>query len=962
MLKTIKYILSILIFFIIYSSYDYFPSVFAADQSWTTGGPFNGNEMDLAIGKNNIYASGYNGVWESINRGFSWREKNNGIPTPYDVNNIEVSTNNDSLIFASTWEQGLYKSLDCGDNWVRIDSFPGNYIRKLKIDPYNDNILYVGTGSVNQLGTIYKTIDGGDHWQELNLGARGIIAYITIETTNSQIITTGIINSQTPGRYKSEDGGINWIKFSNENNIDFPDFPTANPQLYYKITNNKLYISLDKGNSWSLTNNNGLPGNFQIRYLTVDHNNAYIIFLFSIQHGVYKSTDAGNTWIPINNDLIGNLDLSLFQDLYIDKNNISTIYITTKGNGVWQYTFFELAPTATPTPQPTPTSLEPIVFLPGLGGSWNHENMILGIEKPQTEWYMTPGIKVYDGLIETFKNAGYKTDSGDRNLYIFNYNWTKPVVLIAEDLKNYIQNVVKPATGVKVNLVGHSLGGLVAETYVKDNQASPVKKIIILGSPLKGIPSIYYLWEGGNLSKAFNPWQRIGVGLLLHLRKPGFYTTMETARSVIPILKDLLPTFNYIKENSREKILSQMSQKNDWLLQFNSSLPENIFKITYNFIGVIPNSTIRFINVSTPSWIDKILGFWIDGKPDNDEYATGDQTVTTESATLNGTNIFNLENINHQELVTSIYGQQKIMDILNLNPSIISSASSAFNYESALVFQVASSVFLRATDANGNSLGEGDGKLIIIPNPETGQYQIELTGVDAGQYKLYIGQIVDNKDLWTTISDFIDNNRVISYKINFNNSSPLKNPLIDNSGETYFKTLQIQISDLENETAQKNYLPIVKKMIFFNLRNIKYSFKQHKIEKGITSLYKLRMQIGFWERIWKLDKKNAVFLKNTIQEIIENAQQVYIISENNKGGVYNIHRLKQELKLAQKFFNEMEYEIKKIDNKKITDNKYGALYLLAQEKLKEAKSSISYQSHINAIAVQFFYQETIIHK
>ena len=112
--------------------------------------------------------------------------------------------------------------------------------------------------------------------------------------------------------YKKSSGtfvGGHWRKGSYKGTTTF----TKNhSQVYYKIVNSKLYISLNKEVSWSPTNDNGLPNNFQIRYFTIDHTDANIIFLFSIQFGVYESKDAGYSWNPINNGLFGNFDLSYF--------------------------------------------------------------------------------------------------------------------------------------------------------------------------------------------------------------------------------------------------------------------------------------------------------------------------------------------------------------------------------------------------------------------------------------------------------------------------------------------------------------------------------------------------------------------------------------------------------------------------------------------------------------------------
>jgi len=614
-------------------------------------------------------------------------------------------------------------------------------------------------------------------------------------------------------------------------------------------------------------------------------------------------------------------------------------------------------PSSTSTPTPTPTPLQPLILLPGLGASWNHENMILGIDKPQSDWYMTPGIKVYDGLIETLKNAGYKTESEDKNLFIFNYNWTKPVNLISEDIKTYIENVVKPNSGTKIDLVGHSLGGLVARTYVQNNQDNPIDQLLTLGSPHKGIPSIYYLWEGGNLNKALSGWQRISAGLLVHLKKSGFSTTMETLRSVAPGLKDLLPTFNYLKQDSQEKSLNQMSQKNDWLIGLNSSLPNHLINVANNLVGLLPNSTTRWIIVNNRDWLETILGLWPDGKPINEEFGNGDQTVLAESAILSGAKIFNLENINHTDLVTSITGQQKIMEILNLSPSSISTLSANINYEPALVFQVASPAILEIFDNEGNSVGYGDGKLMIVPNAQPGEYQINLTGIATGEYNLYIGQILSNKDFWTTTSGSIDNGGEIGYRINFDPSSPKEDPIIDQTGESHLKSAQNKLLELKDYIAQQNIPKPTKRTLLSHLNHLVRLLNKGKIEDSIISLYRLRHQLNLWSMSGKLNEQDNRYLKNKIQEIIEELEEVYVIIETNKGGTYNQGRLTRELKLATQNFQRMEAKLKALVEQGKAKPDYGIPYSLALEKLNQAKSSTSFEAHINALGAYFLSKE-----
>jgi hypothetical protein len=109
-----------------------------------------------------------------------------------------------------------------------------------------------------------------------------------------------------------------------------------------------------------------------------------------------------------------------------------------------------------------------------------------------------------------------------------------------------------------------------------------------------------------------------------------------------------------------------------------------------------------------------------------------------------------------------------------------------------------------------------------------------------------------------------------------------------------------------------------------------------------------------------LDENKACYFKNKTQEIIDNFEEVYIISETNKGKNYNQHHLKTEISLAQKTFEMMENRLKKLANQGGVNPSYGALYLLAQEKLNEAKNSTSYHSHINALGARFLSQEAFI--
>lgn len=608
-----------------------------------------------------------------------------------------------------------------------------------------------------------------------------------------------------------------------------------------------------------------------------------------------------------------------------------------------------------------PSQPQPIVLLPGLGASWNHESMILGESQPQSEWSMTPGIKLYDGLIQTLKNAGYQTEGDDKNLFIFNYDWTRPVTNIANDLKTYIQTTVNPPPGTKIDLIGHSLGGLVARTYLQNNPDHPVDQLLTLGSPHKGAPKVYYLWEGGQIEKALEPWQRILAGLLLHLKKPSSTSAADAVHTAFPVLKDLLPTFNYLLKNSTEKPVNEMNQRNDWLIGLNNSPPNHLLNHLNAFLGNINNSTAEWIKVTDPYWIEKILGLWPDGKPTGEEIpAAGDKFVLNKSAQLSGAAVTTLNNLDHGEIVTESQAIQILTNTLVLHPSSISNASADI-YNTSLVFYLASPATISSLrDPNNNPVGSIEGRMAIVYQPVNGEYKIEIVGIyPGGEYRLFVGQITGNKDRWMTIQGEINPAETKIYTINFNSTSPLTNPLVDPQGEQNSGNARAKLSDLKKFIGQQNIGEETKSALISHLNIILRLLDSNKIEKTILSLYSFRQHLNSWEKEGKISPDLNRYLKNKVLEIIDDLQQAYIILETNQGGVYDPKRLANEINTAVKIFRTMESQLFANYNQGLADADDGALYQRAFEKLQRMERSSSYEAHINALGVKHLSQEAL---
>lgn len=160
--------------------------------------------------------------------------------------------------------------------------------------------------------------------------------------------------------------------------------------------------------------------------------------------------------------------------------------------------------------------------------------------------YFDTEIVTYKPIIDYLKNSGYveynvDNDENKRNascggqaddpaqlnalrarhptLFVFPYDWRRS---IGDDtgagrnvskLRDYIDCVRRIYPNTQVNIVAHSLGGLLSRRYILENTASHnVKTLITIGSPWLGAPrSMHALETGSFMSTAFDA-EDAGIG------------------------------------------------------------------------------------------------------------------------------------------------------------------------------------------------------------------------------------------------------------------------------------------------------------------------------------------------------------------------------------------------------------------------------------------------------------------
>jgi photosystem II stability/assembly factor-like uncharacterized protein len=204
------------------------------------------------------------------------------------------------LFFFGATGGGVWKSINFGQNWYPVSDkfFKSPSIGAIRMAPSNPNIIYAGTGSDGIRSNViagkgvYKSLDQGESWTFIGLEKTAHIGAIEINPSNADIAYVAAIgNAFAPneerGVFKTDDGGNHWKKVLYLNDsIGFSDLEL------HPINANIIYAC-----SWR-----------------VDRK-PWTIISGTNEGGIYRSIDAGNTWIKLDvglpNGFIGKIDLAI---------------------------------------------------------------------------------------------------------------------------------------------------------------------------------------------------------------------------------------------------------------------------------------------------------------------------------------------------------------------------------------------------------------------------------------------------------------------------------------------------------------------------------------------------------------------------------------------------------------------------------------------------------------------------
>lgn len=480
------------------------------------------------------------------------------------------------------------------------------------------------------------------------------------------------------------------------------------------------------------------------------------------------------------------------------------------------YEFFELINNGV-----VDEKVKKVIILPGLGASWNGDALVYGSDVEDSEWKMTPFVKNYDSLMEYLDEEGVEYE-------VWNYDWRRPLSEIVESFSEYYSNVT--SDDEEVYVVGHSLGGLVARLWYQGLADSEnLSGVVTVGSPHLGSVKAYEAYNGGKLSDDSFGVDDIAWNLYLTLKNKGGATRVETIRSVAPILKDLSPTYEFLRNDDGVYPASNSVYFNDFLSSWNSNHLD--WSKVKRLVGK-GELTKETISLGSRSIYQETLGLWPDGSVIGYSSSDGDGTVTKASASGVGVDVVEVVG-GHGELVDKSLSE--IADILGTSDSGFSGVSGEYG---GSLFYLGSPARLRLACDNFEI---DDDSGFIYTEEEVAGCELRVIGEGDGVYHLVTADLEKND--WRYFELETEDGQIDVYKLG------------EEVGDvdTWYGLLSYYVDRLEEGDSKGSFVSVRRMIKKKDINSIiSWVLRYRRIRK--EDVY-TRLMIGTMENIYSSDKR-----------------------------------------------------------------------------------------------------------
>ena len=267
-----------------------------------------------------------------------------------------------STFYMGSTGGGVWKTQDNGMHWKNISDgyFKTGTVGAIAVSESDPNIVIVGMGEhaargvMSSMGDgVYKSEDAGATWKHIGLDNSRHIANIQIHPTQPDIIYVAVQGAQygpnsERGIYRTQDGGKSWKKvlYVNETvGAASLSMDMNNPRILYAAlwehsrspwqmqsggANSGIYKSTDAGDTWTQLEK-GLPEVIGKAGISVSRANSNLVYINLEAEGdtagVYRSDNGGKEWKQVNKDRITVARSWYYMEIFADPQNENIVYV-----------------------------------------------------------------------------------------------------------------------------------------------------------------------------------------------------------------------------------------------------------------------------------------------------------------------------------------------------------------------------------------------------------------------------------------------------------------------------------------------------------------------------------------------------------------------------------------------------------------------------------------------------------